>query len=126
MIFIEYAINHQWQDSTPSEVFDTYNRRAVERLFRLSLDWPEHPAVVIFNFYSFFRGEEFAPAYPEGSGPFWSNAENWFQEFSLYYHLPTLSLKAAVYELFLKNVTHFLVCGCNWFRLDSHRSFTEG
>ncbi len=72
--------------------------------------WPQFPAVMLLNFFSFFQPYPKFEGYPKGTGPFFDNAEYQFNEFSFYYHIPTLSLKAAVYDLFLQgNVHHFKV-----------------
>ncbi len=107
VILIEYAVNDPWQ-GFPNNTLDNKDRRAFEKLVRLSHDWPKRPAVIILNYYSWWKGEQFQ-GYPLGSGPFWSNAEHQFDEFSHYYSVPTLSLKAAVYRLFLQNLTGFQV-----------------
>ena len=89
-----------------------------------ALHFPNFPAVVYMNYYAYFLSKE-------NPGQFWwdfilnnhcfkkivplslkrnsvcalmsrDNAEHENNEFALYYHLPTLSLKSAVFPLFRK------------------------
>ena len=64
--------------------------------------YPNKPAVVLFNAYIWFQ------AYPF-PGSFWSNSEREFSEFGLYYHLPTISLKSAVYQKLAAGEPGFLI-----------------
>ena len=41
----------------------------------------------------------FAPQTTPRHGVFWGNTEREFNEFAAYYHLPSLSVKSAVYQV---------------------------
>jgi hypothetical protein len=98
----------------------------VETLIRKALDYPNRPGLVYFNYYSWFvpgKVEGFEnysqvlymdpierkQPFVVGNGVFWGNAERDYSELCRYYHLPTLSLKTACYELFLQNKKNFQV-----------------
>uniref|UniRef100_A0A7S0S1A6 SGNH hydrolase-type esterase domain-containing protein n=1 Tax=Chlamydomonas leiostraca TaxID=1034604 RepID=A0A7S0S1A6_9CHLO len=97
IIFVEYSVN-DWHNPTPA--FQNNVRRPFERLLRKLLNYPKRPAVVMMHQYIWYQ------AYPfEGS--FWNNAEREFQEFAMYYQIPTVSIKACCYHLLANNTVGF-------------------
>ena len=82
--------------------FQAEIRRGFERLLRKLLAFPRSPAVVLLHHFSWHMHPKLT---------FWSNAEREFNEFALYYGLPTLSVKAATYHLMAADVDGFSVTG---------------
>ncbi|GAX77809.1 hypothetical protein CEUSTIGMA_g5252.t1 [Chlamydomonas eustigma] len=88
IVLVEYSVN-DWH--SPAPTFQNNIRRGYERLLRKLLKYPNNPAVILVHTYVWSQAYPFA-------GSFWSNAEREFHEFALYYHLPSLSLKACCYQ----------------------------
>eukprot|EP00798_Chlamydomonas_sp_ICE-L_P032023 gene32023-16547_t len=104
IIFVEYSVN----DVTPKEPpFINNIRRAFERLLRKLLQYPNRPAVVLMHSYIWGQPVPFV-------GSYWSNAEHELSKFGLYYGLPSLSVKAAVY--------HHMVAGEAGFQVNNSRN----
>ncbi|KAG1660750.1 hypothetical protein FOA52_010624 [Chlamydomonas sp. UWO 241] len=89
IIFVEYSVN---DEAHPMPLFNNDMRRAYERLIRKLLSYPNQPAVVLLHTYTWMQGHH------NTAGTYWSGAEREFSELSLYYALPALSLKSAVYH----------------------------
>lgn len=87
VVFIEYAVNDEHRKEP---IFDNNARKPMERLVRKLLLLPSRPAIVLLNTFAWFNTQPF-------EGVFWSSAEREFQELAWYYHLPTVSVKAACY-----------------------------
>ena len=100
IVFVEYSVNDWHSPGGPP--FQNNIRRAFERLLRKIMRYPNKPAVVLLNAYIWFL------AYPF-PGSFCSNSEREFSEFGLFYHLPTISLKAAVYQKLAAGEPGFLI-----------------
>lgn len=99
LVFVEYSIN----DSSKIEpTFQNNVRRGFERLLRKLLNYDHKPAVVLMHAYVWHFEHP-------SKGSFWSNAEREHGEFALYYHLPMLSVKAAVFERMLAGDEGFQV-----------------
>lgn len=82
---------------SPTPPFDNVARRSFERLIRKLLNYPNRPAVVLLNAYSYFLS----------GGQYWRNAESEFFELAAYYQVPMLSLKACCYHLMIKGIKGF-------------------
>ncbi|KAJ9512320.1 hypothetical protein QJQ45_012903 [Haematococcus lacustris] len=98
IIFVEYSVNDQ---AVALPVFDNAMRRPYERLLRKLLKYPNRPAVVLVHTYV----HSMATPLP---GVFYNSAEREMQEFALYYGLPSISVKAAVFPLMVANVPGFM------------------
>lgn len=96
IILVEYAVNDA---SFPSPPFDNESRRSFERLIRKLLSYPNQPAVILVNAYS----------YVAGGGRYWMNSESQYFDFATYYQLPMLSLKACCYHLMVAGAPGFNV-----------------
>jgi hypothetical protein len=71
------------------------HRRPYERLLRKLLAYPNRPALIMLHAYSWHKLLPFI-------GAFYSGHEAELHEFALFYRIPELSLKAAVYPLMVQ------------------------
>ncbi|GAX81637.1 hypothetical protein CEUSTIGMA_g9065.t1 [Chlamydomonas eustigma] len=100
IVFVEYSVNDWHLPGGPP--FQNEMRRSFERLLRKILTYPHKPAVILVHSYIWYQ------AYPV-PGSFWNNAEREFNELALYYHLPSVSLKACCYQHLAAEVPGFEV-----------------
>ena len=80
------------------------NRMALERLIRGCLNLPNKPLVLMLNYYDKWKGG--------GPAAFDDNPQEfWFYHLQLFYHLPSLSMRAALWDLFKQGAKGFRVDG---------------
>ncbi|EFJ49700.1 hypothetical protein VOLCADRAFT_89683 [Volvox carteri f. nagariensis] len=84
LVFVEFTVNDSHLSSWGEE---DSPRRPLERLLRKVLNLPSNPAVVLVNMF----------AMGPSNGIYWQTAEREFMEFTAYYGLPSVSLRAAVF-----------------------------
>ena len=89
IIFVEYSLN---DEHAHGPAFDNPTQRPFERLLRKLMTYPNKPALVIYNAYSWF-------SYMNHLGRFYASAERQFYEFATYYQLPMISVKAGIWRL---------------------------
>jgi lysophospholipase L1-like esterase len=107
LVILEYAVNDIPRTVHGMSLMDNSERRAMERLLRRLLEYPHRPAVVFLNIFSWFVATS-----GELRGVFYHHAEADFAEFSWYYSIPSVSVKAAVYPLMERNASGFRVDKC--------------
>ncbi|KAG1680790.1 hypothetical protein FOA52_008123 [Chlamydomonas sp. UWO 241] len=101
IVVLEYGHN-DLHHTSGHEPMDNPQRRPFERLVRKVLNYPNRPAVILLNAYAWHETSPFKGAY-------WDNAEHAFSEYSSYYELPSLSVKACCYHLMRNNTPGFRI-----------------
>lgn len=113
LVIIEYGHNDVHHPSEGNNLLmDNVERRPMERLLRRLLEYPRRPALVFLNVLCWFETKSYGLELDKMRGLFYDNAESDFSEFSWYYSLPSVSVKAGVYPLMLANVSGFRVDKC--------------
>lgn len=97
LIILEYALNDGNIQDRHHEM-----RRVQERLVRKLLNYPHKPAVLLAHILPW----DARPADPPRI-PWWEGGESGYNELALYYHLPSVSIRACCYQELLAGVPGF-------------------
>ncbi|KAJ9522489.1 hypothetical protein QJQ45_008221 [Haematococcus lacustris] len=80
IIVVEYALNDE--QTLSNVLFDNSVRRPFERLLRHLLSYPNQPAVILLNAYSWFQMEDSKP-----DGLYYTGSDGEFHELATYYQV---------------------------------------
>ncbi|KAL6752501.1 hypothetical protein V8C86DRAFT_2753172 [Haematococcus lacustris] len=103
IIIVEYSLNDaETLSETP---FDNSVRRPFERLLRKLLSYPNKPAVLLLNAYTWFDLGQSSSR----NGLYYTGSDREFHELATYYQLPTVGVKNACWRSMAAGVPGFNV-----------------